>query len=159
MSSMFANVQPAVKKETKKVAIGTFICVALMWAVFGIGHAVMPQKIPFDYTVILAGLIGGIVAVLNFFLMGITVQHVAKETDDKRAYQRMKASYSQRILLQIIWIILAMTVPVFNAVAGIVPLLFPSLIVKIYYIFLQKKSGNEKPDSREAAEAERGDNK
>ena len=57
------------KKETKKVAIGTFICVALMWAVFGIGHAVMPQKIPFDYTVILAGLIGGIVAVLNFFLM------------------------------------------------------------------------------------------
>ena len=59
MSSMFANVQPAVKKETKKVAIGTFICVALMWAVFGIGHAVMPQKIPFDYTVILAGLIGG----------------------------------------------------------------------------------------------------
>ena len=24
MSSMFANVQPAVKKETKKVAIGTF---------------------------------------------------------------------------------------------------------------------------------------
>ena len=46
MSSMFANVQPAVKKETKKVAIGTFICVALMWAVFGIGHAVMPQKIP-----------------------------------------------------------------------------------------------------------------
>ena len=44
MSSMFANVQPAVKKETKKVAIGTFICVALMWAVFGIGHAVMPYS-------------------------------------------------------------------------------------------------------------------
>ena len=38
MSRMFADVQPAVKKETRKVAIGTFVCVALMWAVFGIGH-------------------------------------------------------------------------------------------------------------------------
>lgn len=57
MSRMFADVQPAVKKETRKVAIGTLICVALMWAVFGIGHAVVPEKIPFDYTVFLAGAI------------------------------------------------------------------------------------------------------
>jgi len=27
MSKMFADVQPAVRKETKKVAIGTFVCV------------------------------------------------------------------------------------------------------------------------------------
>ena len=33
MSKMFADVQPAVRKETKKVAIGTFVCVVLMWAV------------------------------------------------------------------------------------------------------------------------------
>ena len=30
MGRMFADVQPAVKKETKKVAIGTFVCVILM---------------------------------------------------------------------------------------------------------------------------------
>lgn len=152
-------VQEATKKETLRIAAGTGIGVAVMILVFAALHAAVPEQVPFNYTVVLGGLGGGAVAVLNFFLMGITVQHVAKETDDKRAYQRMKASYSQRILLQIIWIILAMTVPVFNAVAGIAPLLFPSLTVKIYYIFLQKKSGNEKPDSREAAEAERGDNK
>ena len=35
MSKMFADVQPAVRKETKKVSIGTFVCVVLMWAVFG----------------------------------------------------------------------------------------------------------------------------
>lgn len=46
MSEMFANVQPAVRKETKKVAIGTLVCVVLMWAVFGIGHLVNPSQIP-----------------------------------------------------------------------------------------------------------------
>ena len=55
MSKMFADVQPAVRKETKKVAIGTFVCVVLMWAVFGIGHLAVPEQIPFDYTVLLAG--------------------------------------------------------------------------------------------------------
>ena len=59
MSKMFADVQPAVRKETKKVAIGTFVCVVLMWAVFGIGHLAVPEQIPFDYTVLLAGFIGG----------------------------------------------------------------------------------------------------
>ena len=123
MSSMFANVQPAVKKETKKVAIGTFICVALMWAVFGIGHAVMPQKIPFDYTVILAGLIGGIVAVLNFFLMGMTVQKVVSMEDDKQAAMKMKTSYSQRMMFQL-------AAPCFQFVAGLLPLLFPNIVIK-----------------------------
>ena len=122
MSSMFANVQPAVKKETKKVAIGTFICVALMWAVFGIGHAVMPQKIPFDYT--------GIVAVLNFFLMGMTVQKVVSMEDDKQAAMKMKTSYSQRMMFQLLWGVLAIAAPCFQFVAGLLPLLFPNIVIK-----------------------------
>ena len=85
MSKMFADVQPAVRKETKKVAIGTFVCVVLMWAVFGIGHLAVPEQIPFDYTVLLAGFIGGMVAVLNFFLMGLTVQKIVSMEDDKQA--------------------------------------------------------------------------
>ena len=119
---MFANVQPAVKKETKKVAIGTFICVALMWAVFGIGHAVMPQKIPFDYTVI--------VAVLNFFLMGMTVQKVVSMEDDKQAAMKMKTSYSQRMMFQLLWGVLAIAAPCFQFVAGLLPLLFPNIVIK-----------------------------
>ena len=102
MSKMFADVQPAVRKETKKVAIGTFVCVVLMWAVFGIGHLAVPEQIPFDYTVLLAGFIGGMVAVLNFFLMGLTVQKIVSMEDDKQAAAKMKASYSQRMMLQLI---------------------------------------------------------
>ena len=51
--SIMDNVQPAVKKETGKVAAITGIGLILMWIVFGVLHAFMPQKVPFDYTVFL----------------------------------------------------------------------------------------------------------
>ena len=131
MSKMFADVQPAVRKETKKVAIGTFVCVVLMWAVFGIGHLAVPEQIPFDYTVLFAGFIGGMVAVLNFFLMGLTVQKIVSMEDDKQAAAKMKASYSQRMMLQLIWGVLAIAVPCFQFVAGILPLLIPGTAIKL----------------------------
>ena len=67
MSSFMENVQPAVKKETKKVAVSTGIGVVLMWVICVILHMIIPEKVPLDYTVFLAGVGGGIVAVLNFF--------------------------------------------------------------------------------------------
>ena len=48
----------------------------------------MPEKVPFDYTVILGGLGGGAVAVLNFFLMGLTVQKAAACEDEGSARMR-----------------------------------------------------------------------
>ena len=119
MSKMFADVQPAVRKETKKVAIGTFVCVVLMWAVFGIGHLAVPEQIPFDYTVLLAGFIGGM---------------------DKQAAAKMKASYSQRMMLQLIWGVLAIAVPCFQFVAGILPLLFPNIVIKTVGIIGGRKA-------------------
>ena len=72
MSSMMENIQPAVKKETERVAMITGIGLILMWIVFGVLHAFMPQKVPLDYTVFLGGALGGCVAVLNFFFYGIS---------------------------------------------------------------------------------------
>ena len=43
--SIMDNVQPAVKKETGKVAAITGIGLILMWIVFGVLHAFMPQKV------------------------------------------------------------------------------------------------------------------
>ena len=100
--SIIENVQPAVKKETGKVAAITGIGLILMWIVFGVLHAFMPQKIPFDYTVFLGGAVGGCVAVLNFFFMGLAVQKAAAATDEDTARMRIKASYSQRMLIQML---------------------------------------------------------
>ena len=131
MSKMFADVQPAVRKETKKVAIGTFVCVVLMWAVFGIGHLAVPEQIPFDYTVLLAGFIGGMVAVLNFFLMGLTVQKIVSGGSEDQAMKHMKASYRFRTLTQLLWVVLAVALPFLNGAAGIIPLFFPSFGIKL----------------------------
>lgn len=125
------NIAPAVKQETKKVAIATAIMTILMWIAFAIGHQVSPAAIPFNYKVFLGGFCGAAVAVLNFFLMGLTVQQVANTEDEDLARSRMRASYSQRFLLQIVWIILAIVVPFFQFVAGIAPLLFPSISIKL----------------------------
>ena len=139
MSSIFADIQPAVRKETRHVAIGTGICVVLMWVVFAILHAVTPEQIPFDYTVILGGLGGGIIAVLNFFLMGLTVQKVVSLEDEGQARTKMKASYSQRMLLQLLWGIAAIAAPCFQFAAGLLPLLFPNIVIKTMGILGTKK--------------------
>ena len=139
MSSIFADIQPAVRKETRHVAIGTGICVVLMWVVFAILHAVTPEQIPFDYTVILGGLGGGIIAVLNFFLMGLTVQKVVSLEDEGQARNKMKASYSQRMLLQLLWGIAAIAAPCFQFAAGLLPLLCPNIVIKTMGILGTKK--------------------
>ncbi len=138
MSSFFKNIQPAVKKETKKVALSTLIGVLLMWIVFFVLHMIIPEKVPFDYTVILGGIGGGLIAVLNFFLMGLTVQNVASATDEELARKKMKVSYSQRMMMQMIWGIAAIVAPCFHFVAGLLPLLFPGIGIKITGIFLKK---------------------
>ncbi len=138
MSNFWENIQPAIKKETKKVAMSTLIGVLLMWIVFFLLSMIMPENVKFDYTVLLGGIGGGLVAVLNFFMMGLTVQNVASTTDSDTARAKMKASYSQRMMMQMIWGIIAVVAPCFHYVAGLLPLLFPSIGIKFTGILLKK---------------------
>lgn len=128
------RIQPAVKKETIRIASGTAAGAGLMFLVFFLLHQFWPQSVPFDYRVILGGVAGGTVAVANFFLMGLTVQKIASTTNEKQAYDRMKLSYRNRMFLQLGWVIVALAVPVFNGAAGIIPLFFPSICIKLVNI-------------------------
>ena len=135
MSGLLENVQPSVKKETKRVVMITGAGLILMWILFAILHYTMPDKVPFDYTVILGGIGGGMIAVLNFFLMGLAVQKAASATDEGTARMKLKASYSQRFMMMILWVIAAIVAPCFQFVAGIAPLLFPGTGLKFVGIF------------------------
>ena len=135
MSGLLENVQPAVKKETKRVVMITGAGLILMWILLAILHFTMPDKVPFDYTVILGGIGGGVIAVLNFFLMGLAVQKAASATDEGTARMKLKASYSQRFMMMILWVIVAIVAPCFQFVAGIAPLLFPGTGLKFVGIF------------------------
>ena len=125
------SVQPAVKKETRNVALITAIGLVLMFAVFCILHIFFPDNVPFDYKVILAGICAGIVAVLNFFLMGLAVQKIAATADQDEAKKMMQKSYYRRFGLQVLWIIAAIAAPCFNIVAGLIPLMFPGLGIRL----------------------------
>ena len=132
------NIAPAVKTETKKVAIATLVLTVVMWVIFGVLHALVPDQVPFDYRVILGGIGGAVVAVLNFLLMGLTVQKIVNTEDEDQAKAMMRASMSRRYLMQGVWIIIAIAAPIFQFAAGIAPLLFPSLSIKLRAILGKK---------------------
>ena len=126
-----AAIQPAVKRETRNVALITLIGVVIMCVVFFILHIFFPDTVPFDYTVILGGVCAGCVAVLNFFLMGLAVQKIATITEEDEARKAMQKSYYRRFGLQVLWIIAAIAAPCFNIVAGLLPLMFPGLGIRM----------------------------
>ena len=137
------RVQETVKKETVQIAVQSSIATIVMWLCIFILHRFLPEKVNFDYRVILSGLLGTAVAVTNFFLMGVTVQGVLSVENQEEAYQRMRLSYRNRTMLQLGWIILAVVAPCFQAVAGIVPLLFPGGILRIRGVLEWKKGKNQ----------------
>ena len=82
------RIDPTVLKETKYIAIWVIIFSVLMEAVFLIIGR-------WDYTVILGNLLGAVAAVLNFFLMGLTVQN-ALGKDEKGAKNTVRVSQIYR---------------------------------------------------------------
>lgn len=144
-----SKVQAAVKKETGHVALYTGIGTVIMWIVIFILNKAVTEKVPFDATVFVGGIGGTIVAVLNFFLMGLTVQKVASEEDDSRAKNHLKLSYMRRSLLQIAWIVISLVAGFIYWPAGILPLIFPSAGIKIKGIFDQIKYNRQEVERKQ----------
>ena len=138
------RVQETVKKESLQIAVQSSMATLVMLACFFALHHFFPEKVTFDYRVILSGLLGTAVAVTNFFLLGVTVQGVLSVENQEEAYQRMRLSYRKRTMLQLGWIILAIVAPCFQAVPGIIPLLFPGAFLRIRGIVEWKKGKNQK---------------
>ena len=136
------RVQETVKKETVQIAVQSSIATIVMWICIFVLHRFLPEKVAFDYRVILSGLLGTAVAVTNFFLMGVTVQSVLNVENQEEAYQKMRLSYRNRTMLQLVWIILAVVLPCFQPVAGILPLLFPGAFLRIKGILDYRKGKN-----------------
>ena len=90
--------------------------------------------------VLLGGIIGALVAIGNFAGICFVVQKVIDEPDEKKRKAQLQISYNTRMLLQALWIIIAIAAPCFQAFAGVLPLLFPR--VTIYYLQI---TGKDKP--------------
>ena len=131
------KVQKAVRRETEKVALGVAIMTALMLGILFALHLVFPGKLGFSLGTVVSALLGAAVSVLNFFLMGLTVQHVAGLEDPKEAKRFMQKSY-------VVWMIVTVAVPFLHPIAGILPLFFPGLFVRLQGFFPKKEETEAK---------------
>lgn len=157
------KIQAPVRQETKKIAIGVAVLSLLMLLVFTvIGY--------FDLTVLWGTLLGGGFAVLNFFLMALTVQQAAEqmngvtlppkeETEEipaengveqpvkeelpqqKKARSMVQRSYMFRLGLTAVVAVLAVKSPLFHAVPAIIALFFPRIVITIQPLLQKIRKG------------------
>lgn len=113
------KVDKTVIKETIYITLWTLILSGILESVF--------IFIGWDYTVLLGNILGGGVAILNFFLLGLTVQKAVNMEDSKNAKNFMKLSQSLRFIMLILAAVLGAVVPCFNIWSTIIPLLFPRI--------------------------------
>ncbi len=136
------KLQSASKKEIKRIALGSGVCLLLMetafflLSCFGIGT--------FDYTVVLGGILGTLVAVLNFTVLCLTIQKAAEAEDKKLMKARFQFSYNARLFLQAGWVVAAFLLGFVNVIAAAVPLLFPTAVIW----FLQSRGKLVTPSER-----------
>lgn len=126
------KVDKTVKHETIYIAITVLIMSVLLQAVFLIIGK-------WDYTVLSGNLLSGIVAIANFFLMGLTVQKAISQDEDQ-SVNMMKLSQLLRMIMLLLTTILGVTLPYFNLCAIIVPLFFPRIAVSFRPLFDKQKS-------------------
>ena len=127
------KIDPTVKKETLYITAVVGILTVLMEAVFLILGC-------WDMKVLWGGLLGACVAVLNFFLMGLTVQK-AVDKEEKEAKQLMKASQSGRMMMQLAFAAIAAAIPgAFNLLAALLPLLFPRIGVMLRGVIFKENN-------------------
>ncbi|OUQ34344.1 ATP synthase subunit I [Faecalibacterium sp. An122] len=135
------KLQPESKKELKRITGGTALCTAAMWVLFAAFHVV--NWVPFDSTVVLGGIIGAAVAVGNFAGICLMVQKVVDEKHEDRRKMMLKVSYNVRMLVQAVWVVIAIASPWFQPFASVLPLFFPR--ITIYYLQITGKYQPAKP--------------
>ncbi len=154
------KVQDSVKKATLTIASGTLLLTGVMLLVF----VLLGQ---FELPVLLGALLGAAAAILNFFLMGLSVQKMAErsaaegsaqpssgadedEKDDEdskpdspyaqQAKKSMQLSYGARMLMMVAVAVLALSLPCFHPIATVLPMLFPRLVIFAQQFLLNKEA-------------------
>lgn len=141
------QISSVIWKETGKIAGITFAGVSLMWLCWMAGSRSRPEIIRWQDGIFSAGMLGGFIAVLNFFFLGINAQKVLAEPEEEKARMRMRVNYQRRRLILMLWILVTILVPFLHPVAGIAPLFFPPLGIKILGIGklgMRRMTGGEK---------------
>ena len=127
-----------VLKETGIIALGQAICVAVMIGVFVLlGY--------YDRSVLIGGIAGGVLAVLNFFFMAIGASLAADKAQNqnvKGGQAMIQASYMVRLVVLFVLLFALVKSGLCNVITAVLPLAFTRPILTIAEFF--RKSGEEK---------------
>lgn len=133
------KLQKSVQKEVLHITIGTVACAAVQVAIFALLGRL-------DRTVWLGTAVGSAFAVLNFILLGLTMQKAAGNAE--KAKQIAQFSYSVRMLLTCVVAILGFQLAALNGIATAVSLFFPRITILVMQML-----GFYKPQPKEASAA------
>lgn len=127
-----------VLKETALVALGQAICVGAMIGIFALlGHL--------DRTVVIGGIAGGTLAILNFLFMAIGASIAAdkaQEQNVKGGQATIQTSYIVRLVVLCVVLFALIKSGLGNVLATVLPLAFTRPILTIAEFF--RKSGETK---------------
>lgn len=126
-----------VLKETGIVALGQALCVGLMIGVFALlGNM--------DTSVWLGGLVGGVLAVANFFFMAISASVASEKAvnqDIKGGQLTMRLSYIVRLAVIFLLLFALVKSGVFHVISAVLPLAFTRPVLFVAEFF--RKSGEK----------------
>ena len=132
------NARKFILRETAMLALGELVCIAAMIGIFALlGN--------FNYTVVLGGLIGGILAIGNFFFMAIASNSAADKAADqnvKEGKAMVKGSYFGRLFVIGVLLFIFAKSGHCNVLAMACPLFFVFPIISVIEFF--RKSGEHK---------------
>lgn len=140
MVIILKQVDATVRRETGYIAAAVGIMSMLMQAGFLIARQ-------WDCTVLLGNLLSGGAGILNFFLMGITVQK-ALDKDEKDAQAAVRLSQQLRLLMMFVVVALGAALSCFNIYAVIIPIFFPRVAVALRP-FIGRKQSEGAPGERQ----------
>lgn len=104
-----------------------------------------------NYTVLLGNLLSAAASILNFYLMGLTVEKAVSQ-EEKEASNFMRLSQSARLLMMFVVVALGVLLPYFHNVSLLLPLFFPRIAIVFRPMFPKlDRNHDEKPhggDSR-----------
>ncbi len=125
------KIDEIVKKETIYIATIVGLLSVLLQAVFLIFSK-------WDYTVLLGTILSSAAGILNFLLLGITVQK-AVEKDEKAAKKTMEVSRLYRMLFMVVVVLIGVNVPCFSIWAVVISLFFPRIAIAFRPLFDKNK--------------------
>lgn len=118
-------------QKTAIIALGQVVCVAIMLGVFYLlGY--------FDRSVWLGGIFGGIIAWGNFFVMAMCADLAADRAEKgnvKSGQMLIQLSYFGRMVVMAVLLFALLKSQMCHAVATLVPLVFPRVILLISEFF------------------------